>query len=667
MKKLLFSTLGIVMAICLVLTMSTVANPGLGIVGLWHFDEIFTDGLGVQTTPDSSGQGNTGTLMPLGLEPVLAPGMFNMAPSFNGTNQWVDCEAIVDDSINTELTLAAWIKDDGNPNNYLFIISNDYTHGTKKGYDFFLWPDGRLYADVGTGVLGRVSYLMPVDTLWHHVAVTWDGTTVTLYVDGNSVGTTPLSGTYNDPGKNTYVGKFNWPVNYNPNGMIDDVRIYDHALTPDEIDALASQECVAPPDNLISWWPGDGNAEDFVGDNDGVNSATFVPGMVGDAFTFTGTGADYVSVPPHQSLEPETVTVDAWVRANGSPGNSCYIVAKGVDTCWAASYAFYTRSGGLYFYIFNPSSNYVLSPGFGTSIWDGNWHHIAGTYDGSHVRLYVDGTQVGSGTPTNISIGYNLPTHNDLIIGGVLSTCGGPYAFRGDIDEVEIFSRALSADEIQGIYNAGSAGKCTNQPPVAVCENIEIPADDNCEAYIILEDIGGSSYDPDGDDISLSVNKLGPYFLGEHEVTLTVTDEHGASNTCQATVNVKDATPPEISVSVSPDILRPPNHKMVLITPTISVSDNCDSDPTVVVTSIEMNEGDGEDTYHPIYDLTLGAGHTTDDIQMDDDGNIWNIFLRAERSGKGTGRIYVITYTATDASGNSAIATATVNVPHDKN
>jgi len=664
MKKLLFSTLGMVLLLCLALTMTAVADPDPGIVGLWHFDEIFTDGLGVQTTPDSSGQGNTGTLMPLGLEPALAPGKFNMAPNFNGTNQWIDCEAKVDDSITTELTLAAWIKDDGNPENYLFIISNDYTHGTKKGYDFFLWPNGRLYADVGTGVLGRVSYLMPGDTLWHHVAVTWDGSTVTLYVDGNSVGTTPLSGTYQDPGKNTYVGKFNWPVNYNPHGKIDDVRIYDHALTPDEIDALASQECVAPPDNLISWWPGDGNAEDFVGDNDGVNSATFVPGMVGDTFTFSGTGSDYVRVSNDPSLEPETVTVDAWVRAPVSPGSARYIVAKGAQGCTAASYALYTSGGGLRFYVYSGiGSGFVLSPYYASSgIWDGQWHHVAGTYDGTAVRLYVDGAQVGSGTSTSISIGYGLATDNDLIIGQYTGTCSLP--FNGDIDEVEIFNRALSLEEIQGIYLAGSAGKCINQPPVAICKDIEIPLVENCGASIVAGDVDGGSYDPDeGDTISLSVNNTGPFSPGVYLVYLTVTDESGESDTCQAEVTVTDTTPPIIeSFTVDPNILRPPNHKMVLITPTIIASDNCDPEPGFELISITMNEGDETLTFDENYDEFIGAGHTTNDIQLIDG----DIYLRAERSGKGDGRIYFITYEVTDASGNSATVTATVTVPHDQ-
>ncbi len=106
-----------------------------------------------------------------------------------------------------------------------------------------------------------------------------------------------------------------------------------------------------------------------------------------------------------------------------------------------------------------------------------------------------------------------------------------------------------------------------------------------------------------------------------------------------------DTMPPIITLSVSPDTLWPPNHKMVLITPVITATDNCDPDPVIELTSITMSEGED------------------DDIQVDEDGNI---YLRAERLGTGDGRIYIITYTATDVSGNSASASAAVTVPHNQ-
>ncbi len=114
-----------------------------------------------------------------------------------------------------------------------------------------------------------------------------------------------------------------------------------------------------------------------------------------------------------------------------------------------------------------------------------------------------------------------------------------------------------------------------------------------------------------------------------------------------------------IAVSVDKDQLWPPNHKMVLITPTITVFD-CYPDPEIELTSITMNEGDEINTYYPNYDLTVSDSDTIDDIYVDEVGNI---YLRAERVGTGDGRTYIITYTDID---NQAAASAIVTVPHDQ-
>ena len=79
--------------------------------------------------------------------------------------------------------------------------------------------------------------------------------------------------------------------------------------------ATCAQSCVPPPADLVSWWPGDGDAQDIVGNNDGalVNGATYAAGMVDQAFSFDGID-DYVSIPDDDSLNPtEALTLDAWI------------------------------------------------------------------------------------------------------------------------------------------------------------------------------------------------------------------------------------------------------------------------------------------------------------------------------------------------------------------
>jgi hypothetical protein len=227
--------------------------------------------------------------------------------------------------------------------------------------------------------------------------------------------------------------------------------------------------CIAPPSGLVGWWPGDGNANDISdGNNDGslIDNIGFITGNVDEAFTISGSPPGYVQVPNSSLLESTNVTVDAWVRADGTPGQFRYIVAKGAKDCLAASYGLYTGFGsGLQFYVFDGITTFAVSPAVAAGdVWNGAWHHVAGTYDGKNVRLYLDGIEVGVGTSTDIVIGYSLSTDNDLVIGNYLDNGAcpvpTPFSFIGEIDEVELFTVALSADDIGAIYAAGSAGKC---------------------------------------------------------------------------------------------------------------------------------------------------------------------------------------------------------------
>lgn len=200
--------------------------------------------------------------------------------------------------------------------------------------------------------------------------------------------------------------------------------------------------------------------------------------------------------------------------------------------------------------------------------------------------------------------------------------------------------------------------------PVLTCPAdvvLECPADTSVEA-------NGSATATDNCDDSPVITHEDEVIpgIGDNETIIrswTATDTAGNSSSCEQIIFVEDSIAPEISVSVEPGVLWPPNHKMIEISTPTSASDDCDDSPIITLQSITMNEGEETDTYDPGYDDTLGDGHTIDDIQVDADGTI---YLRAERSGKGDGRVYTITYEVEDASGNTSEATATVTVPHNQ-
>ena len=179
---------------------------------------------------------------------------------------------------------------------------------------------------------------------------------------------------------------------------------------------------------------------------------------------------------PSALLRPAGVTLMGWVRRTGTPPTLRYMAGQGDDggTCNGPSYAIYTgvgQSAGLQFFIRPEGDNYKPSPIAPDSIWDGQFHFVAGTFDGSTVRLYIDGVEVGNGTPAaGQTIDYGFPGDKFFIGGYPVPACGDG-DFPGAIDEVRVYDRALSATEIARLQ-ADSNGP---NPPVLTPDDGVVP------------------------------------------------------------------------------------------------------------------------------------------------------------------------------------------------
>jgi Concanavalin A-like lectin/glucanases superfamily len=216
-------------------------------------------------------------------------------------------------------------------------------------------------------------------------------------------------------------------------------------------DAVDNPPCVSPPPGMISWWPGEGNADDIIGApaNNGtlVGGVTFATGEVGRAFRFNG--RDYVEVPASPSLNLPQITIDAWIFAN----------APGVGTVprifsWAAD-AFeigdYFNTGRLGVWL--PSLGWQDT---GFLIRTNTWVHIAVTHDGTTLRVYGNGALIpGASYAAPISL-----NNGPIRFGNRVNCIGVCEAFVGLVDEAELFGRALEEREIEAIYEAGHSGKC---------------------------------------------------------------------------------------------------------------------------------------------------------------------------------------------------------------
>jgi cysteine-rich repeat protein len=237
--------------------------------------------------------------------------------------------------------------------------------------------------------------------------------------------------------------------------------------------------CVDPPPGMVSWWPGDNNANDIMGVHNGVlhGAAGFAPGIVGPAFSF-GAPAGYVQVSDaavlnfgraqsNPAFHGGDLSIDSWIKTS-STAQTLPIVDKrdlpgGPTGTQSTGYALFLFNGKLALQLGDGTFfNYISS---GPDLRDGLLHHVAVTVDrsGSSAttagNLYVDSVMVLHFDPMNRP--GSLINNDPLLIG---RHAGDPtITFIGLIDEVEIFHRALAQAEIEGIFNAGSLGKCRNR------------------------------------------------------------------------------------------------------------------------------------------------------------------------------------------------------------
>ncbi|SPE53115.1 hypothetical protein SBV1_1640001 [Verrucomicrobia bacterium] len=224
--------------------------------------------------------------------------------------------------------------------------------------------------------------------------------------------------------------------------------------------ALPGTNCTAAPAGLAAWWPGESNALDVMGDNDGVmtNGVAFAPGKVGHSFSFDGVASGVV-VPRSSSIDLSRTpawTIEAWVNpANVSSQNWPTILAQGH---WTASLGLNNGTGKPESWINN--DNQLVGT---ISLVLGQWSHLALVYDGTNRTFYVNGGFAGSGSAPSTS-----PDNSDLSIGNVFPNDSAGFA--GQVDELSIYDRALSFDEIAVIYLAGSYGKCEDAPPTILTQ-----------------------------------------------------------------------------------------------------------------------------------------------------------------------------------------------------
>lgn len=208
--------------------------------------------------------------------------------------------------------------------------------------------------------------------------------------------------------------------------------------------------------------------------NDGqmINSPVWSTGQIGNALTFATASSRRVDIPHSASIAPTSaMTVEAWVKPASTPGSSTnyQLVTKGsygAMTGYRFYSAGYGAAGSLQFEVGDGSQRLTVSSGSTKLNNFSHWYHVVATYGSGTAKVYIDGNQVGS---ASLSLSSIASTGGILSIG---SGSGGGEYFDGSIDEVKIYNRALSADEVANNYAAQSAGIVSAQTLPAVTPGV---------------------------------------------------------------------------------------------------------------------------------------------------------------------------------------------------
>ena len=227
--------------------------------------------------------------------------------------------------------------------------------------------------------------------------------------------------------------------------------------------------CTPPPAGLVAWWKAEGNANDTVGGNSGslASGAAFAQGRVGQTFNLDGSASAYVSVPysPAFAFGTNAFTLEAWIKTT----NSTATIA--CDYGCDARRLFYI-TGGLLTCNLGESTDWHELVVTGTTLLnDDRFHHVAFVRDmaAKELRLFVDGraeTTAPLAPYADGFLGRQSSCTTPVLLGAhFMPPSSTVWPLSGCIDELAIYHRALTSNEIASLYAGGSAGKCVAYQP----------------------------------------------------------------------------------------------------------------------------------------------------------------------------------------------------------
>jgi hypothetical protein len=411
----------------------TIEQPGSGLVAAYGFDE----GGGALAT-DASGHGNAGTIT----GGAWKVGKFGKSLAFDGLRSWVTIAASDSVNLTTAMTIEAWVYATEAGGSRTVLFKEAPGQGGAHSY--------ALYSTFGVdGPGGHVLLAEQVNAhapaaialnRWTHLATSYDGHMLRSYVDGVERMAIVAAGPINlSDGALRIGGNAMWGEFFH--GRIDEVRLYNRALPVSEI----QRDMTTPVTGwLVAAYSFDAQTGPTVTDDAGRSltgtisgAAWTASGRFGGALQFDGVD-DWMTVADSSWLDVgREITLEAWVYPTAAGGSRNVLIKEAAE-----SYTYALYADGLIGPSAGATTGSNASATTPTALALDTWSHLAATYDGATLRLFVNGDAVAS-TPVT---GLIAISSEPLRIGGNRSW--GEH-FAGVIDEVRIYNRALSLDEIR--------------------------------------------------------------------------------------------------------------------------------------------------------------------------------------------------------------------------
>ncbi|MBK1987689.1 hypothetical protein A0J48_009095 [Sphaerospermopsis aphanizomenoides BCCUSP55] len=304
---------------------------------------------------------------------------------------------------------------------------------------------------------------------WTHLAVTIDKSGVAkFHQDGKLILSKPFHLPDNVNRTLNYIARSNWNDGYFE-GQILELRLWNIARSQEEIQQNINSRVTGNEPGLVGYYPLAGDANDRTNNaNHGtINGAIWqqeempikaitnndeILKTMQPVLMFDGKD-DYVEVPYSQSLNPNVFTVSAWVKVVGGQGTWRSVITSRDASPLSQGYIIYAGDNNKWqAWVGNNTQAWEIVAGSDVIL--NTWTHITSTFDGKQLKLYINGTEVGSK-----NVVYTLNTRCPLRIGAGATEAKPQYFYPGQIAEVGVWNKALTGAEIQAKLNQRLTGK----------------------------------------------------------------------------------------------------------------------------------------------------------------------------------------------------------------